>query len=57
MAIDDKIRDGKLQYSINREEAKISTLSSEKIAKYEYATGERKLPPDQRRVIEQAKFA
>ena len=57
MAIDDKIRDGKLQYSINREEAKISTLSSEKIAKCEYPTGERKLPPDQRRVIEQAKFA
>ena len=29
MTIDDKIRDEKLQYDINREAAKISTLSSE----------------------------
>ena len=57
MEIDDKIRDEKLQYGINREEAKISILSSGKTDKYEYLTGERILPPDQRRVIEQAKFA
>ena len=56
MAIDDKIRDEKLQYDINREAAKISALSSEKIDKYEYLTGEDILPPEQRRVIEQAKF-
>ena len=56
MTIDDKIRDEKLQYDINREAAKISALSSEKIDKYEYLTGEEILPPDQRRVIEQAKF-
>ena len=31
MTIDDKIRDEKRQYNINREEAKISTLSSGKI--------------------------
>ena len=31
MAIDDKIRDEKLQYDINREAAKISALSSDKI--------------------------
>ena len=57
MTINDKIRDEKLQYDINRETAKISTLSSEKIDKYENLSGEEILPPDQRRVIEQAKFA
>ena len=56
MIIDEKMRDEKLQYDINREAAKISALSSEKIDKYEYLTGEEILPPDQRRVIEQAKF-
>ena len=54
--IDDKIIDEKLQYDINREAAKISALSSGKIDKYEYLTGEEILPSDQRRVIEQAKF-
>ena len=36
--------------------AKISALSSGKIDKYEHYTGEKKLPFDQRRVIEQVKF-
>ena len=40
MAIDDNIRDEKLQYDINREAAKISALSSRKIYKYEFLTGE-----------------
>ena len=40
MTIDDKIRDEKLQHGINREAAKISALSSSKINKYEYLTGE-----------------
>ena len=57
MTIDDKIRDEKLQYNINREAAKISALSSGKSDKYEYLSGEEILPSDQRRVIEQAKFA
>ena len=35
-----KIRDEKLQHAINREAAKISALSSGKIDKYEYLTGE-----------------
>ena len=35
-----KIRDEKLQYNINREAAKISALSSGKIDKQEYLTGE-----------------
>ena len=56
MTIDDKIGDEKLQYDINKEAAKISALSSGKIHKYEYLTGEEILPSDQRRVIEQAKL-
>ena len=56
MTIDDKIRDENLQYDINGESAKISALSSGKIDKYEYLTGEEILPSDQRRMIEQAKF-
>ena len=56
MKIDDKIRDEKLQYDINREAAKISALSSCKIDKQEYFKGEKILPPNQSRVIEQAKF-
>ena len=34
MTIDDKIRDEKLQYDINREAAKIPVLSSAKIDKH-----------------------
>ena len=56
MTTDDKIRDEKLQYDINREGAKISALSSGKIDKFEYLTVEEILPSDQRRVIEQAEF-
>ena len=56
MIIDDQIRDEKLQYNINRETAKISALSSGKIDKYEYVTGEEILPSNQQKIIEQAKF-
>ena len=35
-----KIRDEKLQHDINREAARMSALSSGKIDKYEYLTGE-----------------
>ena len=56
MIIDDQIRDEKLQYDINREAAKISALSSGKIDKYEYLTGEEILPSNQQQLIEQAKF-
>ena len=56
MTIEDQIKDGKLQYDINREAAKISALSSGKIDKYEYLTGEDILPSGQQQVIEQAKF-
>ena len=56
MKINGKIGDEKLQYDINREAAKISALSSGKIDKYEYLTGEEILPSHLRRVIEWAKF-
>ena len=56
MTIEDQIRDEKLQYDISREAAKISTLSSGKIGKYEYLTGEEILPLNQQKIIEQAKF-
>ena len=56
MTIDDKIRDEKMQYDINREAAKISALSSGKIDKYDYLTGEEILPSNQRGKIEQTKF-
>ena len=57
MKIDDKIKDEKLQDDIKGEAAKISALSSGKIDKYEYLTGEEILLPDQRRVIEQAIYS
>ena len=41
---------------INREAAKISALSSGKIDKYEYLTGESILSSNQQQIIEQAKF-
>ena len=56
MTIEDQIKDEKLQYDINREAAKISALSSGKIDKYEYLTGEEILPSNQQRIIQQAKF-
>ena len=56
MTINDKIRDEKIQYDINREDAKMSAWSSGKIDKCEYFTCEVILPPDQSQVIEKAKF-
>ena len=56
MTINDQIKDEKLQYDINREAAKISALSSGKLHKYEYLTGEDILPSTQQQIIEQTKF-
>ena len=56
MTIDDKIRNEKLQYDINREAGKISALSSGKINKYKYLTSKEILPSDQSRMTEQARF-
>ena len=56
MSIEDHIRDEKLQYDINREAVKISALSSGKIDKYEYLTGEEILPSNQQKITKQVKF-
>ena len=56
MTIEDQIKYEKLQYDINREAVKISALSSGKIDKYEYLTGEEILPSNQQQITEQAKF-
>ena len=56
MTINDQIRDEKLQYDINTEAAKVSALSSGKIHKYEYLTGEHILPSNKQQIIEQAKL-
>ena len=56
MTIENQIRDEKLQYVFNREAAKLSALSSGKIDKYEYLTGEEILPSNQQQIIEQAKL-
>ena len=52
MIIDDKIRDEKPQYDINTEAANLSPLSSSKIDKYEFLTGEEIMPSDQSRIVE-----
>ena len=44
MTTEDQIRDEKLQYDINREAAKISALSPDKIDRYEYLTGKEIFP-------------
>ena len=56
MTINDQIWHEKLRYDINKEAAKVSALSSRKIHKYEYLTGEDILPSNQQQMIEQAKL-
>ena len=56
MTINDEIKDEKLQCNINREAEKISALSSGKLHKYEYLTGEDVIPSNQQQTIEQTKF-
>ena len=45
MTIDDQIKVEKLKYDLDRE-AVLAALSSDKIHKYEYLTGEDVLPSD-----------
>ena len=52
MTIDDKIKDEKLRYDINRKAA----ILSRRIDKYENLTDKEILPSDESRIIEQAKF-
>ena len=56
MNINDQIRDEKIRYDINREASKILALSSGKIRKYEYLTGQDILPSNQQQILEQARF-
>ena len=56
MICDDNIKDEKLQYIINSQPAKISTLSSGKIDRYEYPTYEEILLYKQSQIIEKDKF-
>ena len=49
MTIDDQIKDEKLQYDINRETAKVSALSSGKVNKCEYLTGDQILPSNKKK--------
>ena len=52
----DEMKAGKLQYSFNREAAKMLALPTGKIGKCRYITYEVIPPCDQSRIIEQAKF-
>ena len=56
MTIEGQIKDEELQYDINREAAKILGLSSGKLDKCKYLTGEEILPSNQQQIIQQAKF-
>ena len=54
MIINEKIRD--VKYDIKREAAKLSALSSSKIDKYEYLTGEEILSPQKHRITQEAEI-
>ena len=56
MTINYQIKDEKLQYDINKENAKISAWSSNKFNKYKYHTGKEILPSNQKQMIQQATF-
>ena len=56
MTINDQIRDGKIQDDINRKVTEISALSSGKIDKYQYLTGEETILSNQQQILEEAKF-
>ena len=56
MTNDDQVEDEKLQHDITTEAEKISALSSGKIDKYEYLTGEEILPANQKQIVEQTIF-
>ena len=52
MIINDQTKHKRIQYDINRDDAKTSALSSGKIDKYEYLTGEKILLSNQKQIIE-----
>ena len=49
MTADDKIRDLKCSMILTEKQQKISALSSRKLDKYQYLTGEETLPSNQRK--------
>ena len=51
MTIDDNVRNKKVQYNINRDAVKISTLSSGKIDRFEFLSRAEILPSDQNMII------
>ena len=55
LTIDDKIRNEK-QYDINKEAGKTLELSSGKVGKYEYLTGEEIFPSYESKMIEKPAF-
>ena len=55
LTIDDKIRNEK-QYDINKEAGKTLELSSAKVGKYQYLTGEEIFPSHQSKMIEKPTF-
>ena len=56
MTTNNRIRDEKLPYDVNRKAAKVSALYTGKIDKYEYLTGKQILPSNIQQIIEQIKF-
>ena len=56
MTINDRIRDEKLQYDVNKNAAIIFSQSSGNFCKHEYLTGEEILLSNQQQIIEQARF-
>ena len=56
MTTNEKNRDEKVQCDTNKEAGKVSALSSGKVDKYEYLTGEETLPSNQSQIKQQAKF-
>ena len=57
MIIYDNVRDEKLQYDSKRVAAKISSLSSGQMDKYEYLTGEEMSSLQQDMIIQETKFS
>ena len=51
MTTEDRIRDKKLQYDLDRDAAKLSALLLGKVEKYEYIEGKEVLPSNQSRMI------
>ena len=56
MAIDEKIKNRKLQCNINRAAVKISALCSGKIDKYKSMKSDKILPSQQHAILTEAKF-